>query len=130
MKQKILFLSMLALLAVSCNKNQKADSSSDLIGKSDIKVEDGRFTPDVMWALGKMGETAVSPDGSQLAYTVTYYNMDENKGNSEVYLMPTAGGEAVHHHEHKHEEEHCCCHEHEHHHEHKHEEEHCCCHEH
>ena len=86
---------MLALLAVSCNKNQKADSSSDLIGKSDIKVEDGRFTPDVMWALGKMGETAVSPDGSQLAYTVTYYNMDENRGNSEVYLMPTAGGEAV-----------------------------------
>ena len=96
MKQKfILAASLLTLWAVSCNKNQKSYQADELIGKPDVKVEDGRFTPEIMWQLGKMGETAVSPDGSQLAYTVTYYSMEENKGNAEIYLMPTAGGETV-----------------------------------
>ena len=43
----------------------------------------------VMWALGKMGETALSPDGTQLVYANTYYSMEENKGNAELYLLPT-----------------------------------------
>ena len=91
----ILAAALVGLLAVSCNNKQKDYPTYELIGKQDVKVEDGRFTPEVMWQLGKMGETAVSPDGSQIAYTVTYYNMEENKGNAEVYLMPTEGGEAV-----------------------------------
>ena len=96
MKHRIIIAAALVgLLAVSCNNKQKDYPTYDLIGKQDVKVEDGRFTPEVMWQLGKMGETAVSPDGTQLAYTVTYYNMDENRGNAEVYVMPTEGGEAI-----------------------------------
>ena len=52
-----------------------------------MKVEDGRFTPEIMWKLGKMGEFAVSPDGSQLVYTNTYYSISQNKGNAELYLV-------------------------------------------
>jgi dipeptidyl aminopeptidase/acylaminoacyl peptidase len=82
-----------ALLAVLAACTQKQDKEK-IIGKPEIQVQDGRFTPEVMWALGKMGEKAVSPDGKYIAYTVTYYDMEANKGNAEIYLIPTEGGEA------------------------------------
>lgn len=92
MKKSLLLLAASAtLLTVGCgDKNAK----TDVIGKPEVTVENGQFTPEIMWKLGKMGETAVSPDGSQLAYAVTYYDMDQNKGNAELYLMSTTGGDA------------------------------------
>ena len=93
MKKIFIAFAALALLA-SCTKKQET-SDEKVIGKPEIQVQDGRFSPEVMWSLGKMGEYAVSPDGKQIAYTMTYYSMEENKGNAEIYLLPTEGGEAV-----------------------------------
>ncbi len=93
MKKVFIAIASVALLA-SCAKKQEDVNSEKIVEKPNIEVKDGRFTPEVMWALGKMGEVAVSPDGSKLAYTLTYYDMDENKGNAEIYVMPTAGGDA------------------------------------
>lgn len=91
MKNNILILAaMAALTVVSCAKKEEGT----LIGKPEVKVENGRFTPEVMWGLGKMGESTVSPDGKQLVYAATYYSMEENKGNAELYIMPAEGGEA------------------------------------
>ena len=43
-----------------------------------------------------MGEFAVSPDGSRVAYANTYYDIEQNKGNAELYLIPVEGdGQAV-----------------------------------
>ena len=94
MKKTIIALASLALIC-ACNKQAPEESTSKVIEKPAIEVKNGQFTPDVMWALGKMGEFAVSPDGSKLAYTLTYYDMQENKGNAEIYVMPTAGGDAT-----------------------------------
>ncbi|MBR4535907.1 MAG: S9 family peptidase [Bacteroidales bacterium] len=93
MKKIFIVFAVVALLA-SCTKKQET-SDEKVIGKPEFQVQDGRFTPEVMWSLGKMGEYAVSPDGKQIAYTMTYYSMEENKGNAEIYLLPTEGGEAV-----------------------------------
>ena len=82
-------LGFAALLGVTgCANKEKASS---VIGKPELKVENGRFTPEVMWGLGKMGEIAVSPDGTKLAYAVTYYSVEENKGNAELYLQDLKG---------------------------------------
>ena len=89
----ITFLALASLVAAGCNKTKQ--QSTDVIGKSSVVVENGRFTPDIMWALGKKGEHAVSPNGEQMAYTVTYYDMAANKGNAEIYIMSTEGGEAT-----------------------------------
>ena len=93
MKKLWIAVAMMALLC-ACTKKEKTDCVN-IIGKPEIQVQDGRFTPEVMWALGKMGEKAVSPDGKQIAYTVTYYDMDANRGNAEIYLIPAEGGEAT-----------------------------------
>ena len=91
---KKLFIAI-ALLTLICGCKKQEQTDAKIIGKPEIQVQDGRFTPEVMWALGKMGEKAVSPDGKQIAYTVTYYDMEENKGNAEIYLISTEGGDAT-----------------------------------
>ncbi len=46
------------------------------------------FTPEVMWKMGRIGSSAVSPDGKEVLYALTYYNMGENKGYTSLYVMP------------------------------------------
>jgi len=91
MKKIFVLLSAVLLLVAGCKKQEPAE---EVIGKPVVDVQNGRFTPEVMWALGKMGEFAVSPDGSRIAYANTYYDMTQNKGNAELYLIPANGGEA------------------------------------
>ena len=52
------------------------------------------LTPEKLWQLGRLGEMQVSPDGKTVAYTVTHYNLAENKGNADIWTVPVAGGAA------------------------------------
>ena len=90
MKKVLLSLATISLLVSGCKVNQ-SKSAEDIIGKQSVDVADGRFTPEVMWGMGKMGEAKVSPDGSRIAYTVTYYDVNKNKGNAELYVMNADG---------------------------------------
>ncbi len=50
------------------------------------------FTIDTMWQIQRVGTPAVSPDGLQVAYAVTTYDVEENRGNADIWIVPTAGG--------------------------------------
>ena len=45
--------------------------------------------------LTTVSQPAMSPDGRQVAFTVTTVNERENKRHQEVWMVPTAGGDAV-----------------------------------
>lgn len=85
----------ISLACTACKKKQVEPEKpvQNVIEKPQLTVENGRFTPEIMWGLGKMGGSAVSPDGKQIAYTVTYYNMEQNKGNAELYVMNIDGSD-------------------------------------
>ena len=53
------------------------------------------MTPELLWELGRVGLEDVSDDGKYFIYGVTYYDLDENKGSRDLYLMSTKGGEAT-----------------------------------
>jgi dipeptidyl aminopeptidase/acylaminoacyl peptidase len=85
---KISIMAM-AVLAASCaTKDEKA-----IIGKQHPKIENGRMTPEVLWSFGRVGGTQVSPDGTKVLYSVSYYSIPENKGNSELFVMNVDGTE-------------------------------------
>ena len=48
------------------------------IGKSQIALKSDLMTPEVLWAMGRIGSVKASPDGKQIAYTVSYYSVKEN----------------------------------------------------
>ena len=49
------------------------------------------LTVDDLWAMKRIGSFELSPDGKTVAFTVTTYNMDKNKGNTDIYLVNTDG---------------------------------------
>jgi dipeptidyl aminopeptidase/acylaminoacyl peptidase len=48
-----------------------------------------------MMAMKRLGETAVSPDGKWLAYSVTTVNLEQNSKTAELWLQAIAGGEPM-----------------------------------
>jgi dipeptidyl aminopeptidase/acylaminoacyl peptidase len=60
--------------------------------KKNIKLLSRQMTPEVLWTFGRIGHVEVSPNGKQVAYTVTWYDVKQNAGNSEIYIMDTDGG--------------------------------------
>ncbi|AII52649.1 alpha/beta hydrolase family protein [Hymenobacter sp. APR13] len=52
------------------------------------------YTPELLMKLGRLGEMQVSPDKKTVAYTVTRYTLADNKGQSDIWLVPVAGGPA------------------------------------
>ena len=69
----------------------KKDDSKVNIGKSEIKIENGRLTPEALWALGRIANVTVSPDGSRIAYQVAYYSVEENASHTVIYVMNSDG---------------------------------------
>lgn len=86
-----------AMTLASCGGTKDAGEkdTSAIIRRSDIKIENRRMTPEALWAMGRVGSVAVSPDEKQIAYTVSYYSVPENKSNSEVFVMNADGSENV-----------------------------------
>ena len=52
------------------------------------------LTVDDLWAIQRVGAPVLSPDGSEIAYTVTTYDMEENRGNADIWVTKAAGGPA------------------------------------
>jgi len=52
------------------------------------------FSAERMWELDRLGEPAISPDGKLAVVPVTRYDVGQNKGLTDLWLIPTAGGEA------------------------------------
>lgn len=73
MKKPTAFL-MLFIIALSVNAQTKRA----------MTVED-------MWNMKRIGGYDVSPDGKTIAFAVTTYKMETNKGNSDIYLIDTDG---------------------------------------
>ena len=46
-----------------------------------------RLTPELLWSMGRIGSTVLSPDKTNILYTVTTYNISENRGYSAIYIL-------------------------------------------
>lgn len=47
-----------------------------------------RLSPEKLWELARIGDAAVSPDGTQLAYLVTRYDLSNNEGTTSLLVQP------------------------------------------
>jgi tricorn protease-like protein len=52
------------------------------------------LTVEDIWSVRRVGTPVLSPDGKTVACTVATYEMDENRSNADVWLVPVAGGPA------------------------------------
>lgn len=52
------------------------------------------FTFDEMMKVRRLSDPQLSPDGRWVAYTVVSYDVEKNSRDSDIWLVPAAGGEA------------------------------------
>ena len=50
-----------------------------------------RMTPEALWAMGRIGGAAASPDGKTMAYQVGYYSVKQNKSHQMLYTQTADG---------------------------------------
>jgi dipeptidyl aminopeptidase/acylaminoacyl peptidase len=50
------------------------------------------FTVDTMWTVKRVGMPLVSPDGTQVVYSLGTYDADENRVLADLWMVPLAGG--------------------------------------
>lgn len=77
------------LIAGSCTDG--LDKEGTIIEKPSVQVTDGKLTPEILEAFGRISEATVSPDGKKVAFTLTYESIEENRGNAEIYVMDIDG---------------------------------------
>ncbi len=57
-----------------------------------LVAQDQLMTPELLWKLGRLGETVVSNDGNTIWYAVRRYDLAKNSGTSTLFAMDRDGG--------------------------------------
>lgn len=92
MKKLSFIFGVLALLFITaCNQEQAKEVPQDIVGKHMIELESDIMTPEILWAFGRVGDVQVSPDNSKILYGVSYYSVEKDKSNRELFLMDING---------------------------------------
>lgn len=64
-----------------------------IIDKPDFKSEDGIFSIEALEALGRVSAPVLSPDKTKLLYGISYESVEENKSNTDLYVMNVDGSD-------------------------------------
>ena len=83
-KLAIFSMALMALVGASC---QKAEEGKAPITKPQITIEGGRLTPEGLWAMGRIGSVKSDIETGLLAYTVSYYSVEENRSTTWIRIV-------------------------------------------
>ena len=82
-----------AVLALAACKTQEMKPQEGYIGPARLQIADGRMTPEVLLALGRLSDPQLSPDKKTILYGVSYTDVAENRSVRNLYVLPVEGGE-------------------------------------
>ncbi len=85
MKQS--FYSLIAIMVLFAGMQLFAQQKPMVIDNPNLKLDSKLMTPEVLWAFGRVSDLQVSPDGKTVLYGVSYYSIEKNKGNRELYTV-------------------------------------------
>ena len=94
---KIVSTVVLATVAIGLlmfmKKESKGISSEGYISRSEIVIEDGKMTPEVLLAFGRMSDPQVSPDGKHILYGVSYTSVEQNRSVRNLFICNLDGSD-------------------------------------
>lgn len=89
--KKIAHACLLALFIASCQVSVEKNEETPLIAQNHPVLTSRIMTPEVLWSFGRLDDVQVSPDGEKILYGVSYYNLEQNGSNRELFLMNADG---------------------------------------
>lgn len=83
-----------AAMAVSCAGPGSGDASDKpMIDRPDFKPTDRQYTAEALQAFGRVSAPVLSPDGKTILYGVSYESVEQNRSNTDLYLMNIDGSD-------------------------------------
>jgi len=95
-----LILPLVAFTAVGCNPQLEVktpvvkEKVTMADGLTQEEIANGKLTPEVLWKMGRIGAISLSPDRTQVLYTVTHTNVREGKSGTRIYVQGVADNTA------------------------------------
>jgi pimeloyl-ACP methyl ester carboxylesterase len=89
-KGQLLVLAIMAIIGISCT--DKASEGKAPITKPQITIEGGRLTPEGLWGMGRIGSAVSDIETGWLAYTVSYYSVEENRSTTWIRICNPFSG--------------------------------------
>ncbi len=94
MKKTVYFLALGAILFSCSHPKMNNEMTTNYLPEVPNLTSD-IMTPEVLWSFGRMAEPSVSPDKLTILYSVTNYNIVENKSYRDLYTVPAHGGDPL-----------------------------------
>lgn len=86
----IRYLPLLLVIALTgCSQQEKTNA----FRPEPVRLSSNLLTPEALWSFGRLSGVTVSPDGDQILFGITFYNLEEGRGYRDLYLMPAKGGD-------------------------------------
>ena len=96
------YLLMIAIVLIHVSCKQKAPETTSLEVPVDINTSlteeekaGGVMTPEILWKFNRLGSVALSPNGSELLYTVTGIDAQTEARLTNIFRIPSSGGDPV-----------------------------------
>ena len=88
-----LFALAAAIVAVAACKTNEMKPQEGYIGPSQMEIADGRMTPEMLLALGRLSDPQLSPDKKTILYGVSYTDIAANRSVRNLFTIPVEGGD-------------------------------------
>ncbi|MEG1405212.1 MAG: peptidase S9, partial [Alistipes sp.] len=88
MKKILPFMAIAALALTGCAERPQPLAIDNALTQTEINA--GILTPEILWKMTRAGSSSLSPDGATLLYTVSNYNMGENRGVTQIVTQDLA----------------------------------------
>ena len=92
MKLKSIIVAASALAIVACQSNEMKPQQG-YIGPSNLQIQDGHMTPEVLLSLGRISDPQLSPNGKTILYGVSYTDIAQNRSVRNLFTVPVEGGQ-------------------------------------
>jgi dipeptidyl aminopeptidase/acylaminoacyl peptidase len=67
------------------------NEAESLIGRPEIPAAHTLLTPELLYSLPRVSEPKLSPDGKRVLYGVSFFSVEQNKGNRELFVVDLDG---------------------------------------
>ncbi len=88
-----ILMSTSVLLGACSTTEKRTEEAAPLIGRAEVNITDGLLTPEVLYSMGRISDARLSPDGKRVLYGVTFFSIEQNKGNRELFVVNLDGSD-------------------------------------
>ena len=83
---------MLSVNNSSIPKEDNRDNKKkELPEKQDIVINDGKYTPEILWSMGRILSFEGSSINNKIIYSIAYYSVKENTEHTVIHIMDANG---------------------------------------